>query len=415
MLLEAAETLGCGAPGFSFREVAEDLAKDARYAERFKAVADDREKEDLYRAHCEDLRAGERRATIRKRDDEKRAFLERLVASKFKGRWRDVRDDGFETETNPQTHEYHGCDRYDRLVAFETFALEEEARDERGRALRETAGRLEEKKNRNAFTAFLEKKRLEGKIQPRVPWRDFVREERLDEEDAYVRVSGNRSGSRPRELYEDQLEILERRAETARAAATEALAAAGIVLTDLVEPIEPLEGGAGVSVSVTDARAVQAAILANPEARTAVSEAWREPGDSAPDGRRLEFLARVAAGDIAADAERRRRALARRRREANDGFRDRDRNGDGDRDGDGDRKRKRTASRDVLGFESRGSMKRGDARVKPFFERDGEDRAAEARRTGSVSVSVSSRGGGSHEEDDEELEEGEAPDPKRGW
>jgi hypothetical protein len=37
MLREAETTLGCGAPGFAFREVAEDLAKDQRYAERFRA------------------------------------------------------------------------------------------------------------------------------------------------------------------------------------------------------------------------------------------------------------------------------------------------------------------------------------------------------------------------------------------
>ena len=80
MLHEAETTLGCGAPGFAFREVAEDLAKDSRYAERFRAVADDREKEDLYRAHCDALRVRERERRRLARDDERRRFAERLAS-----------------------------------------------------------------------------------------------------------------------------------------------------------------------------------------------------------------------------------------------------------------------------------------------------------------------------------------------
>ena len=76
MLREAETTLGCGAPGFAFREVAEDLAKDTRYAERFRAVADDREKEDLYRAHCDALRVRERERRRLARDDARRRFAE---------------------------------------------------------------------------------------------------------------------------------------------------------------------------------------------------------------------------------------------------------------------------------------------------------------------------------------------------
>ena len=60
--------------------MAEDLAKDARYAERFRAVVDDREKEDLYRAHCDALRVRERERRRLTRDDARRRFAERIAA-----------------------------------------------------------------------------------------------------------------------------------------------------------------------------------------------------------------------------------------------------------------------------------------------------------------------------------------------
>ena len=239
MLREAETTLGCGAPGFAFREVAEDLAKDTRYAERFRAVADDREKEDLYRAHCDALRVRERERRRLARDDARRRFAERL-ATEFgvdfeNDAWRDARRkmaDGKETVTNEEVEGArmttpYSCDRYDRLVAFEDAVLAAEEAAEKRRTVAELRRRVAERENRDAFVAFLEKKRHEKRLTLRTPWRDFVDAESLEDEEAYVSVSKNASGSRPRELYEDQLEILETRAARDRDAVIAALARSG--------------------------------------------------------------------------------------------------------------------------------------------------------------------------------------------
>jgi pre-mRNA-processing factor 40 len=244
MLREAETTLGCGAPGFAFREVAEDLAKDQRYAERFRAVENDREKEDLYRAHCDALRVRERERRRLARDDARRRFATRL-ATEFgvdfeNDAWRDARrailadneealvtneeDEGGAHMTTPTPY---SCDRYDRLVAFEDAVLAAEEATEKRRTVAELSRRVAEKKNRDAFVAFLEKKREAKRLTLRLPWRDFVEAESLEAEETFRAVSRNASGSRPRELYEDQLEILETQAARDRDAVVAALARAG--------------------------------------------------------------------------------------------------------------------------------------------------------------------------------------------
>jgi hypothetical protein len=166
MLREAETTLGCGAPGFAFREVAEDLAKDQRYAERFRAVENDREKEDLYRAHCDALRVRERERRRLARDDARRRFATRL-ATEFgvdfeNDAWRDARrkiladneeafvtneeDEGGAQMTTPTPY---SCDRYDRLVAFEKPVLAAGGGDgEETNGRRAFASRRREKKSR---------------------------------------------------------------------------------------------------------------------------------------------------------------------------------------------------------------------------------------------------------------------------
>ena len=226
MLREAEATLGCGAPGFAFREVAEDLAKDARYAERFRAVVDDREKEDLYRAHCDALRVRERERRRLTRDDARRRFAERIAAPESgidfaSETWRDARR---KMADLVGSHEY---DRYDQLVAFENAVLTTVDRDEAKRTVAELRRRVAERAARDAFVAFLAEKREAKRLTLRLPWRDFVEAESLEAEEAFRAVSRNASGSRPRELYEDQLEILETRAARDRDAVVAALARAG--------------------------------------------------------------------------------------------------------------------------------------------------------------------------------------------
>ena len=151
----------CGAPGFAFREVAEDLAKDARYAERFRAVVDDREKEDLYRAHCDALRVRERERRRLTRDDARRRFAERIAAPESgidfaSETWRDARRKMADLVGS------HECDRYDQLVAFENAVLTTVDRDEAKRTVAELRRRVAERAARDAFVAFSRETRSEA-------------------------------------------------------------------------------------------------------------------------------------------------------------------------------------------------------------------------------------------------------------
>jgi hypothetical protein len=65
-------------------------------------------------------------------------------------------DEGGAQMTTPTPY---SCDRYDRLVAFENAVLAAEEATEKRRTVAELSRRVAEKKNRDAFVAFLEKKR----------------------------------------------------------------------------------------------------------------------------------------------------------------------------------------------------------------------------------------------------------------
>ena len=74
-----AEATPGAAPGVRFREVAEDLAKDARYAGGFRRSWTT-VKGDLYGAHRDALRVRERERRRLTRDDARRRFAERIAA-----------------------------------------------------------------------------------------------------------------------------------------------------------------------------------------------------------------------------------------------------------------------------------------------------------------------------------------------
>ena len=163
------------------------------------------------------------------RDDARRRFAERIAAPESgidfaNETWRDARRKMADLvgTLNPT-----GCDRYDQLVAFEDAVLKAVDRDEAKRTVAELRRRVAERDRRDAFVAFLTEKREAKRLTLRLPWRDFVEAESLEAEEAFRAVSRNASGSRPRELYEDQLEILETQAARDRDAVVAALARAG--------------------------------------------------------------------------------------------------------------------------------------------------------------------------------------------
>ena len=438
MLREAEATLGCGAPGFGFREVAEDLAKDARYAERFRAVADDRGKEDLYRAHCDALRVRERERRRLARDDERRRFAERLAsppaAVDFETEtWRDARRKMAELPDPERERLCAGCDRYDQLAAFESKALEAEEAAEARRTVAELRRRVAERDVRDAFVAFLEKKRRAGRLTLRLPWRDFVRAEALEEEEAYVAVSRNASGSRPRELYEDQQEILETRAARDRAAATTALARSGAL-----EFADDAKTGAA---DATTTRAPRSAAVRRALARTdpeslvvagerhldafeaALHEA--EGGDSASEASEASEASDVRARlrraclDAAAVAAREEATRVRRRRRAAEAFasllesslRRRVVRRDWTWEEVARELSREPEWRDMCGRSADGASRRDEERGYVFAEDDADRDAyvADARTAFAAAFAPATE----TRREEGELEEGEAPDPKR--
>ena len=446
MLREAETTLGCGAPGFAFREVAEDLAKDQRYAERFRAVENDREKEDLYRAHCDALRVRERERRRLARDDARRRFATRLETEfgvDFENdAWRDARrailadneealvtneeDEGGAQMTTPTPY---SCDRYDRLVAFEDAVLAAEEATEKRRTVAELSRRVAEKKNRDAFVAFLEKKRKEKRLTLRTPWRDFVNAESLEDEETYVSVSSNASGSRPRELYEDQLEILETRAARDRDAVIAALARSGFFALEKDDgiPSSPnVDSPRRASIRRALARTDPETLFAAAERHIDAVEAslrdvhGDDGGEEASEASDTRARIRRACGDAVAVASREAATRDRRRRRAAEAFSALLESS----------VRRRVVRLDCTWEEvSRKLSREPEWREMCFFDMAGEDDANEKFTDDGYAFASDAADRDAYRADaraafaacgfraglaeEGELEEGEAPDPKR--
>ena len=224
------------------RDVEKELATDARTKEAFLAVEESRDREELFRRHCEETRerwAEERRE---RRDAEKRAWLERVKArlgeaffsfapaahdedEKNDGSngspplWRRARRVDPDPGSDPEAA---ACERFDRLDAFEREVRAAEAREDADRLREKTAHRKVDREAREAFAATLRELEGKGAISLRVPWRAFVRTRLRERGDARRRFLAARAaairsgGSRPKELYEDRQEALEEAAARRR-------------------------------------------------------------------------------------------------------------------------------------------------------------------------------------------------------
>ena len=121
------------------------------------------------------------------------------------------------------------CDAEDRLETFASVVGRlRDAEDEVASSARVSRRRVE-RINREAFVALLDSKRRDGSMALRLPWRVFV-ETQLADEPAYENAARNASGSRPRELYEDAQEEMERDAEADRHAVEAAARECGVVI-----------------------------------------------------------------------------------------------------------------------------------------------------------------------------------------
>ena len=112
------------------------------------------------------------------------------------------------------------------MEAYEEYANELE-RAHAQLAREEKAARLrEERRRRDAFVRSLKRARHRGSLRLRMPWRTFV-ERFLENDAAFVELSRNLSGSRARELYDDEQEEMELLAAEDRDAVEAAATKAG--------------------------------------------------------------------------------------------------------------------------------------------------------------------------------------------
>ena len=93
------------------------------------------------------------------------------------------------------------------------------------------AARLrEERKRRDAFVLSLKLRRERGELKLRMPWRTFKASVIGHDDQTLADASRNLSGSRPRELYDDEQEEMEAFAAEDRAAVEEAAEKVGFVI-----------------------------------------------------------------------------------------------------------------------------------------------------------------------------------------
>ena len=292
------------------RDVEDGIRTDARFV----AIRDAATREDLFRAFLEDDARRRRDARRENRRDAANAYRELLLERGVdaNARWREI---SAICADDPRSMK---CDAEDRLETFASVVGRlRDAEDEVASSARVSRRRVE-RINREAFVALLDAKRRDGSMALRLPWCVFV-ETQLADEPAYEHAARNASGSRPRELYEDAQEEMERDAEADRHAVEAAAREFGVVIDQH-----------------TDAKALRAALdAASPDGVFGDDRLPKriERIDATCDGvkkekvvvekvvagRRIDRID-VACGDAVATAKTAARRAARRKRRALEDF-----------------------------------------------------------------------------------------------
>jgi len=210
---------------------------------RWQALTSSREREELFEDHLRDRERKEREAKRVARQAGRAAFKAMLQADpsiKATSSWRKVQSRVAEEEV------FNAIERIDALEVFQEHLRDLEQEERRQEARDKEARLFAERKNRDAFNDLLQRHREEGRIAPRMRWKEYVA--LVKEEEVYKAVEGNLSGSRPRELFEDVLEELEEEYEASRGIMKDAVKSGSVaVATDTPEEavLEALAGAVG--------------------------------------------------------------------------------------------------------------------------------------------------------------------------
>ncbi|GMH44030.1 hypothetical protein BSKO_11964 [Bryopsis sp. KO-2023] len=181
-----------------FSRVKDLLGDDPRWH-----AVDDRLRETYFIKHmreCQDKENKEKRA---ERKSKMTAFKELLKKHNVKvtTAWRKI-------SSRLEGHdEYEALDRSERLDVFQEFIKELEHREQEAKVRSEQDTRRKERRSRDAFKELLKKHREQGIINAKSRWKEYGN--MIQNDEVYIAVSKNKSGSRPRELFEDMIEEME--------------------------------------------------------------------------------------------------------------------------------------------------------------------------------------------------------------
>lgn len=178
---------------------------------RWQAITSSSEREEMFLEH---LKERDRRRRAEEKAERKRkmaAFtdlMREMPAIKAGVTWRKAM-----TKLEGE-EEYEALGKLDRLEAFDAYMreLDKAEAEEKERARLEK--KAQEKVNRQKFEALLREHRDQGFIKPKMRWREYLPS--LDGNELLKAVEKNSSGARPKDLFHDILEEVEKLYEADR-------------------------------------------------------------------------------------------------------------------------------------------------------------------------------------------------------
>ena len=185
-----------------WREAQQRLSSNDRYM----AIDDDREREDLFNEFIVELARkdeDERREARKAREVGFIAMLKEMRTVDFRSRWLDVRA---ELELKRDSR-YQDLDESDRRHIFHDFITDLRKKAEIEMREREKERRAEEKSKRDAFLANLNEKVAEGAITAVSSWRDCKLD--LEKEPTYIALEGQ-PPSTARQIFDSVVDTLEK-------------------------------------------------------------------------------------------------------------------------------------------------------------------------------------------------------------
>ncbi|KAJ6675961.1 PRE-MRNA-PROCESSING PROTEIN PRP40 [Salix viminalis] len=173
--------------------------------ERYKALERPRDREDLFDSYIVELerKEKEKAAEDRRRNvAEYRKFLESCDFIKASSQWRKIQD-------RLEDDERCLClEKLDRLLIFQDYIRDLEKEEEEQKKIHKEQLRRAERKNRDEFRKMLEEHVASGSLTAKTHWLDYCL--KVKDLPPYQAIAINTSGSKPKDLFEDVYEELEK-------------------------------------------------------------------------------------------------------------------------------------------------------------------------------------------------------------